>query len=41
MTGEEAEIPERRVVRFKPGKHFKNAVNGQGLEDNRPKSKQP
>lgn len=27
-TGEEAEIPERRVVRFKPGKHFRNAVNG-------------
>lgn len=27
-TGEEAEIPERRVVRFKPGNHFRNAVNG-------------
>ena len=30
-TGEEAEIPARRVVRFKPGKHFRNAVNGEGL----------
>ena len=28
-TGEEAEIPERRVVRFKPGNHFKTAVNGE------------
>ena len=29
MTGEEAEIPARRVVRFKPGKHFRSAVNGE------------
>jgi nucleoid DNA-binding protein len=28
-TGEEADIPARRVVRFKSGKHFKDAVNGQ------------
>ena len=28
-TGEEAEIPKRRVVRFKPGNHFRNAVNGE------------
>ena len=28
-TGEEADIPERRVVRFKPGSHFRNAVNGE------------
>ena len=28
-TGEEAGIPERRVVRFKPGNHFRNAVNGE------------
>lgn len=27
-TGEEAEISERKVVRFKSGKHFKQAVNG-------------
>ena len=27
-TGEEVEIPQRRVVRFKPGNHFRNAVNG-------------
>jgi integration host factor alpha subunit len=27
-TGEKAEIPARRVVRFKSGKHFKDAVNG-------------
>jgi integration host factor alpha subunit len=27
-TGEEAGIPARRVVRFKCGKHFKDAVNG-------------
>ena len=41
-TGKEAEIPERRVVRFKAGKHFRNAVNGKGLgKDNRPGSKQP
>jgi nucleoid DNA-binding protein len=26
-TGEEAGIPARRVVRFKSGKHFKDAVN--------------
>ncbi len=26
-TGEEAGIPARRVVRFKSGKHFKEAVN--------------
>lgn len=26
-TGEEAAIPARRVVRFKSGKHFKEAVN--------------
>ena len=26
-TGEEAEIPARRVVRFKSGKHFKESVN--------------
>lgn len=28
-TGEEAEISARRVVRFKAGKHFKQAVNNQ------------
>ena len=28
-TGEEVEIPERRVVRFKPGNHFRTAVNGE------------
>jgi len=28
-TGEEAEISARKVVRFKAGKHFKMAVNGQ------------
>ena len=28
-TGEEVEIPERRVVRFKPGNYFRNAVNGE------------
>jgi integration host factor alpha subunit len=27
-TGEKAEISARRVVRFKSGKHFKDAVNG-------------
>ena len=27
-TGEKAEISARRVVRFKPGKPFKDAVNG-------------
>ncbi len=27
-TGEEAGIPARRVVRFKSGKYFKEAVNG-------------
>ena len=27
-TGQEAPISERRVVRFKAGKHFKEAVNG-------------
>jgi nucleoid DNA-binding protein len=27
-TGEEAEISARKVVRFKAGKHFKQAVNG-------------
>jgi len=26
-TGEEAGIPARRIVRFKSGKHFKEAVN--------------
>jgi len=26
-TGEEAEISARKVVRFKSGKHFKQAVN--------------
>ncbi|GIX47928.1 MAG: transcriptional regulator [Candidatus Tectimicrobiota bacterium] len=26
-TGEEAAIPARRVVRFKSGKHFRDAVN--------------
>lgn len=29
-TGEEAGIPARRVVRFKSGKYFKDAVNGKG-----------
>jgi len=29
-TGEEAAIPARRVVRFKSGKHFKEAVNHTG-----------
>lgn len=28
-TGEEAEISARKVVRFKAGKHFKQAVNDQ------------
>lgn len=28
-TGEEAEISARKVVRFKAGKHFKQAVNNQ------------
>ncbi|HJM82529.1 MAG TPA: integration host factor subunit alpha [Nitrospinota bacterium] len=28
-TGEEAEISARNVVRFKAGKHFKQAVNGE------------
>jgi len=28
-TGEEAEISARTVVRFKAGKHFKQAVNGE------------
>ena len=27
-TGEEAKIPARRVVRFKSGKYFKDAING-------------
>jgi nucleoid DNA-binding protein len=27
-TGEEAPIPARKVVRFKSGKHFREAVNG-------------
>ena len=27
-TGEEAKIPARRVVRFKSGRYFKDAVNG-------------
>ena len=27
-TGEEADIPARRVVRFKCGKYFREAVNG-------------
>ena len=27
-TGEEANIPARRVVRFKSGKYFKDVVNG-------------
>ena len=29
-TGEEAEISARKVVRFKSGKHFKQAVNDEG-----------
>ena len=29
-TGEEADIPARRVVRFKAGKHLKEAVNSDG-----------
>ena len=29
-TGEEAGIPARKVVRFKYGKHFKEAVNSGG-----------
>ena len=29
-TGEEADIPARRVVRFKAGKPFKDAVNDDG-----------
>ena len=29
-TGEEAGIPARRVVRFKAGKYFKDAVNDDG-----------
>ncbi|VAX21686.1 hypothetical protein MNBD_NITROSPINAE02-796 [hydrothermal vent metagenome] len=30
-TGEEAEISARRVIRFKAGKYFKQAVNDQAL----------
>ena len=35
-TGEEAEISARRVVRFKAGKHFKLAVNGQPPDESQP-----
>jgi nucleoid DNA-binding protein len=31
-TGQEADIPARRVVRFKSGNQFKNAVNGSTSE---------
>ena len=31
-SGEEAEITARKVVRFKSGKHFKQAVNDDGDE---------
>ncbi|MDP6712718.1 MAG: integration host factor subunit alpha [Nitrospinaceae bacterium] len=31
-TGEEAEISARKVVRFKSGKHFKQAVNDEDME---------
>ena len=31
-TGEEAEISARKVVRFKSGKHFKQAVNDEGSD---------
>ena len=31
MTGLEAPISARRVVRFKAGKHFKGTVNGAGV----------
>ncbi len=30
-TGEEAEISARRVIRFKAGKYFKQAVNDQAI----------
>ena len=40
-TGEEAEIPERRVVRFKPGNHFRKAVNGEEPERNRRGRRRP
>jgi nucleoid DNA-binding protein len=32
-TGEEAGIPARRVVRFKSGKYFRAAVDGESAED--------
>ena len=32
-TGKEAEISARKVVRFKAGKHFKEAVNGESSSD--------
>ncbi len=31
-TGREAPISARRVVRFKAGRHFKDAVNGAGMK---------
>ena len=31
-TGREAPISARRVVRFKAGRHFKDAVNGSGVK---------
>ena len=40
-TGEEAEIPERRVVRFKPGNPLRNAVNGEEPGRNRRGSRRP
>jgi len=32
MTGQEAPISARRVVSFKAGRHFKDAVNGAGVK---------
>ena len=40
-TGEEAEIPERRVVRFKPGNPLRNAVKGEEPGRNRRGRRQP
>ena len=33
-TGEPVEVPEKKTLRFKPSKTFKNFVNGEATDDN-------